>query len=94
VFQISAPDGAFRGWYANVELPAELNAEAHELRYVDLELDVWMHPDGEFVVLDQDEFDTLLAEHVQLADAAHHGRTELLNLAQLGRFPRWPDGAF
>jgi protein associated with RNAse G/E len=89
VFQISAPDGVFRGWYANVGLPAELNAEAGELRYVDLELDVWTHPDGEFVVLDQDEFDTLLVEHVELAEAAERGRATLLALVESGRLPRW-----
>src|ERR1700687_2607616 len=52
VFQISEPDGTLKGWYANVGLPAELTAEAADLRYVDLELDVWMHPNGEFVILD------------------------------------------
>jgi len=91
VFQISAPDGVFRGWYANVGLPAELNAESGELRYVDLELDVWTHPNGEFVVLDQAEFDTLLTEHVELAEAAQRGRDTLLALVESGRLPRWTD---
>ena len=91
VFQISAPDGVFKGWYANVGLPAELNAEAGELRYVDLELDVWMHPNGEFIVLDQDEFDTLLKERSDLAETAERGRAELLALVESGGLPRWTD---
>lgn len=89
VFQISAPDGTLKGWYANVGLPAELDAATGELRYVDLELDVWMHPDGEFVVLDQDEFEALLTAHRDLAGPAQRGRTELLTLVESGHLPRW-----
>jgi predicted RNA-binding protein associated with RNAse of E/G family len=91
VFQISAADGVFKGWYANVGLPAELNAEAGELRYVDLELDVWRDPNGEFIVLDQDEFDALLTEHTDVAEAAKRGRAELLALVEAGDLPRWAD---
>ena len=91
VFQVSAPDGTLKGWYANVGLPAELRADTSELVYVDLALDVWAHPNGEFVVLDQDEFDVLLAEHVELAEAAERGRETLLALVEAGRLPRWTD---
>jgi uncharacterized protein len=90
VFQISAPDGTLKGWYSNVGLPAELDAAAGELRYVDLALDVWTHPDGSFDVLDQDEFDVLLAEHLEVLEAAERGRDELLVLAESGEPPRWP----
>jgi uncharacterized protein len=90
VFQISAPDGTLKGWYSNVGLPAELDAAAGELRYVDLALEVWTHPDGSFDVLDQDEFDVLLAEHLEVIEAAERGRDELLVLAESGELPRWP----
>lgn len=90
VFQISAPDGTLKGWYANVGLPAELKAEIGELQYIDLDLDVWMHPSGEFVVLDQDEYDVLLTEHAELAAAAERGRETLLTLAEARQLPRWP----
>ena len=62
-----------------------------QLRYVDLELDVWMHPTGEFIVLDQDEFDTLLKERSDLAETAERGRAELLALVESGGLPRWTD---
>jgi uncharacterized protein len=91
VFQVSEPDGTLKGWYANVGLPAELEGERGELRYVDLALDVWTHPNGEFVVLDQDEFDVLVSEHVELADAAESGRQALLALVESGDLPRWTD---
>ncbi|MBV9581880.1 MAG: DUF402 domain-containing protein [Chloroflexi bacterium] len=94
VFQISTPEGELKGWYANVGLPAELDGEAGELRYVDLALDVWARPNGEFVVLDEDEFAELLDEHVDLAEAAQQGREALLELVSAGELPRWPeDGA-
>jgi protein associated with RNAse G/E len=89
VFQISTPDGTLKGWYANVGLPAELTDQPGELQYVDLALDVWAEPDGEFVVLDQDEFDELLAAHPDLAGSAERGRAALLALASEGRLPRW-----
>jgi predicted RNA-binding protein associated with RNAse of E/G family len=91
VFQVSAPDGTLKGWYANVGLPAELKTESGELHYVDLELDVWTQPNGEFVVLDQDDFDALLSEHVELAEAAQGGREMLLALVESGSMPRWTD---
>jgi hypothetical protein len=91
VFQVSNPDGTLKGWYANVGLPAELKPALGELVYVDLALDVWMHPDGEFVVLDQDEFDELVKEYAEVADAAERGRAELIQLAEAKQLPRWSD---
>ena len=91
VFQISAPDGTLKGWYANVGLPAELDPATGQMHYVDLALDVWTRPDGEFVVLDQDEFDELLAQHADLAEGAERGRDALLDLVKSGRLPRWTD---
>jgi protein associated with RNAse G/E len=91
VFQISAPDGTLKGWYGNVGLPARLRAEAGELDYIDLALDVWAHPSGDYVVLDQEEFDELIRQHADLADGAQQGRQMLLELAESGRLPRWTD---
>jgi protein associated with RNAse G/E len=91
VFQVSTPDGTLKGWYANVGLPAELEAAVGELRYVDLALDIWTHPNGEFVVLDQDEFEVLKAAYAELADTAEQGRTALLEVVESGALPRWPD---
>jgi protein associated with RNAse G/E len=88
VFQVSTPDGTLKGWYSNLGLPAELSADEGDLRYVDLALDVWTHPNGEYVVLDQDELDELLAAHVDLAE---RGRRALLELVEFGRLPRWTD---
>jgi predicted RNA-binding protein associated with RNAse of E/G family len=90
VFQISSPGGELKGWYANLGLPAELDAGRAELRYVDLELDLWARPDGGYVVLDEDDLERLLAQRPDLTDVAERGRAELLRLAESGRMPTWP----
>jgi len=51
VFEVSTSEGALKGWYLNLGLPAQL-ADTGELSYVDLALDIWANPDGTFVVLD------------------------------------------
>ena len=91
VFQISSPDGTLKGWYCNLGLPAQLDAESGELSYVDLALDVWVNPEGTFVVLDEDELEEILEQHPELAESAQQGRADLLNLAESRRLPRWPD---
>jgi protein associated with RNAse G/E len=91
VFQVGAPDGSLKGWYGNLGLPAELHAETGELHYVDLALDIWTRPSGEFVVLDQDEFEALLAEHPELVEGAEAGRQALMALVTSGKLPRWSD---
>ena len=91
VFQISAPDATLKGWYANVGLPARLWPDRGELEYVDLALDVWASPNGDFVVLDQEEYDALMREYAELAEAAQAGRAQLLELVESGRLPRWTD---
>ncbi len=90
VFQISSPDGTLKGWYCNLGLPAELDGAGGELRYVDLELDVWARPDGGFEVLDEDELGALLLARPDLREVAEEGRAALLALAEARRLPRWP----
>ena len=57
VFSVFAPDGALRGWYANVTYPALLDptTDPPTLTWHDLYLDVVALPDGTTVVRDEDE---------------------------------------
>lgn len=58
VFEIyAAGSGALRGWYCNIARPAQLGQD--EVAQVDLALDVWVHPDGTTLLLDEDEFAAL-----------------------------------
>jgi len=47
------PDGAYKGTYVNINTPVEVCSE--RIRYVDLEVDVCIWPDGRVKVLDEDE---------------------------------------
>jgi uncharacterized protein len=90
VFQISHPDGKLKGWYSNVGKPAEVDSASAQLSYVDLELDVWSDPDGALAVLDQPEFEQLIADRPEFAAGAEQGRAELLALATARKLPTWP----
>ena len=54
VFEIRASDDRLKGWYCNVTRPAQITDD--EVTAEDLALDLWVGPDGEMKVLDEDEF--------------------------------------
>jgi len=59
IFEIhDREDGHLKGWYCNVGRPAILDGE-DQLSYEDLALDLWVTPDGEQVILDEEEFASL-----------------------------------
>jgi predicted RNA-binding protein associated with RNAse of E/G family len=59
IFEIhDRDDDAIKGWYCNVGFPAVEEGEGH-ISYVDLALDLWVTPEGEQHVLDEDEFAAL-----------------------------------
>ncbi len=49
--------GGLKGWYCNFSRPAEFNTAA--IRADDLALDLFVHPDGQMLVLDREEFERL-----------------------------------
>lgn len=89
VFRISSPEGTLKGWYCNLGAPP-VDEGAGVLSYVDLALDVWVRPDGSYVVLDEDELAAILADPA-LPDAlragAAAGGADLLRLVESGRLP-------
>ncbi len=50
---VFAPDGRLKGWYCNVTYPARI--EADQISWQDLYIDIVVCPDGQTVVLDEDE---------------------------------------
>ncbi len=48
----------FKGWYCNISQPAVLESE-EVLSFIDLALDLWVTPDGNQIILDEDEFKDL-----------------------------------
>lgn len=57
IFEIRASDRRLKGWYCNISRPARIGAD--EVVAEDLALDLWVAPDGECRVLDEDEFAAL-----------------------------------
>jgi len=58
IFEIyDRDDGALKGWYCNIAMPALI--EDGLISYVDLALDLWVSADGRRTVLDEDEFEEL-----------------------------------
>jgi uncharacterized protein len=56
VFRFLNDDGSTRLWYCNINTPPEFKDSM--LRYVDLDIDIVLHADFSFQILDMDEFET------------------------------------
>lgn len=85
IFAISTADGQPKGWYCNIAEPARINEE--QVEQVDLLLDVWVNPDGQRLILDEDEFaaDTTLT--IAQRRAANQGLQTLLAMIDERRTP-------
>ena len=74
IFEIHASDGRLKGWYCNVTRPARISEE--QVLAEDLALDLWVAPDGEPQVLDEDEFAALSLRPAE-REAARQALAEL-----------------
>ena len=84
IFEICASDGRLKGWYCNVTRPARISGS--EVAAEDLALDLWVAPDGEMQVLDEDEFASLSLPPMERA-AARQALTELQAMVARGVSP-------
>ncbi len=55
VFRFHEPEGSFRNYYCNVNMPPTF--ESNVLDYVDLDIDVLVAKDGSYTILDSEEFE-------------------------------------
>jgi uncharacterized protein len=80
IFAISTADGLRKGWYCNIAAPALISEERVE--QIDLLLDIWVEPDWQLLILDEDEFvaDTTLTESQR--HSACQGLQDLLALIE------------
>ncbi len=92
IFHIADPSGRLKGWYCNVAQPAMIDEGG--IAFVDLCLDLFVHPDGAMAVLDEAEFAAATA-CARCADDPVLARAALAELVQLAREGRLPmiDGA-
>lgn len=78
IFAISTADGQRKGWYCNVAAPAQIDKEIVE--QIDLLLDVWVAPDGQPLILDEDEFASDATITAEQRRGALEGLRDLLAL--------------
>lgn len=82
VFAFFEPDGRFRNYYCNINMPPALKDS--ELDYIDLDLDVVVWPDGSIVTLDREEYENnalLYSYPAEVKDQAENALEEVLRLA-------------
>lgn len=69
IFEIHDRDNdQLKGWYCNISRPAVFESEGI-LSFIDLALDLWVSPDGNQTVLDEDEFKALNLDELTLKNA-------------------------
>jgi predicted RNA-binding protein associated with RNAse of E/G family len=88
IFDIANSDGMRKGWYCNVTEPAHVydDHEQSIIEQVDLCLDVWVKPDGQYLVLDEDEFAAATLTPAQRL-GAQQGLQTLLTLLEKRQEP-------
>ena len=88
VIKVYGPGSEFKGYYCNINTSPRPFEGGYEV--TDLFLDVWVFPDLEYVVLDQDEFDEAVRRgwlDTEQADLARSVLGELVEDLDAGRFP-------
>ena len=91
IFEIhDRTDDHLKGWYCNVTTPAQFSPGV--ISYVDLALDLLVYPAGQYLVLDQDEFQALdidVNQRVQ-AEQALDSLLEIALAGQMGNIIHQP----
>jgi uncharacterized protein len=81
-------DGSTRNFYCNVAMP--LSIEGNTIKFVDLDLDVQIFPDGTYRVLDRDEYELHCIKYAYpdwLQQMAEQAVTEILALFEAREGP-------
>ncbi|MGD9589750.1 MAG: DUF402 domain-containing protein [Pyrinomonadaceae bacterium] len=88
VFRFHEPDGAYRGFYCNLNMPPILDGET--LDYIDLEIDVLVDVTGNVLVIDEDEFEESRVRWSypeELVENARNALKELFGMIERREFP-------
>ena len=88
VFEVIAPEGVTRGWYANVTYPSWMESvrDVTTVYWHDLFVDLVVLPDGTMTIRDEDELEeaNLTADILRQIMA---GRDAVMNLARRRAYP-------
>lgn len=84
-------DGTFKFWYCDIiAYEYDKNEDTYILK--DLLLDVIIHDDGKFEVLDEDELESALSDGIITEEIAKEARKKLQNLLKIiedGKIEEW-----
>ena len=82
------PDNQLKGYYCDICTPITKRAEGYEL--TDFFLDLWIYPDGRYVLLDEDEFNAAVNQGILTNEqriTILNELTRLINNVEAGTFP-------
>jgi uncharacterized protein len=88
VFRFLKDDGSTRLWYCNINTPPEFKDSM--LTYVDLDIDILVHADFSFQILDRDDFEANARRYgysAQEKEQAQKAVDELLSMIEARQFP-------
>ena len=88
VFRFHEPDGEFRNFYCNINMPPTFDGRT--LDYVDLDLDVLVTKDQTYTILDSDEFEENAIKYGFSADIRTHARKAVDDLTKLIESRQFP----
>lgn len=89
IFCFYEPDGRFRNYYCNVNMPPVFVDGI--LNYVDLDIDVVVWPDGSFKILDEGEYEQNAIKFDYPEDVREKAADALHQVLELIRHQKLPD---
>ena len=88
IFRFHEPDGSLRNYYCNIAKPPTFKDGV--LDYVDLDIDIVVWPDGNYEVLDRDDFERNALKYCypkELRQKAEESLTELIEIIEKTELP-------
>ena len=90
--RVYRPDGTWTGYYVDVLEPVQWEAsDPNTLEpIIDLFLDLWIAPDGKYMVLDEDEFEEAISLGHLTGEQVDHARSVLQELVEATEREEFP----
>ena len=82
------PEKNFKGYYCDIVTPIRRVPNGYEM--TDLFLDLWVFPNGEYLILDQDEFDKAVKKGWLNGRQIERAKAELQGLISMVEFKQFP----
>ena len=88
VFRFHEPNGDFRNYYCNINMPPEFQEDV--LDYVDLDIDILLWKNGKPIILDEDEYSLNSKKFQYPAIIDTNARSSLKELSSLIKKRKFP----